>query len=104
MSQTSVENRMPPSGIVTLQSASTLTFDPGATVSAAGSMVTIQNHPPVGTPGGSIAATAGTALTLSPGAILDVSGAGTAGGGSLILAVGNSATAGATLKGSAKGL
>jgi hypothetical protein len=86
------------SGIVNLVADGALTLDKGAIVSAAGSTVNIGNQS-VGTPGGTVAMTAGTKLTLSPGATLDVSGAGTASGGALSVTAGGTASVGSTLKG-----
>jgi filamentous hemagglutinin len=88
-----------PSGIVNLIANGGLTVDSGASVSSAGSVLTIGNQS-VATPGGKVAMTAGTNLTLSSGAIVDVSGAGAAAGGALILTAGQSASFGSTLKGS----
>jgi hypothetical protein len=91
-----------PSGIVKLIADGALTVDSGASVSAAGSVVTIGNQS-VGTPGGKVAVTAGTNLTLSSGANLDVSGAGAAAGGTLALTAGQTASIGSTLNGQGTG-
>jgi filamentous hemagglutinin len=88
-----------PSGGVTLAATNNLTVDSGATISTAGTVVSIGNQS-AGTPGGSMAITTGGNLTLSPGATLDVSGAGTADAGSLSLVAGGSASIGSTLHGS----
>jgi filamentous hemagglutinin len=88
-----------PSGIVNLLANGAITVDAGASVSAAGSMVTIGNQS-AATPGGKVAMTAGTNLTLSSGATVDVSGAGAAAGGVLNLTAGQSVSIGSTLKGS----
>jgi filamentous hemagglutinin len=85
-----------PSGIVNLVAGGALTVDAGATVSAAGSMVTIGNQK-TSTPGGKVAVTAGTNLTLNSGATVDVSGAGASAGGALALTAGQSANIGSTL-------
>jgi filamentous hemagglutinin len=88
-----------PAGGVTLAATHDLTVDSGATISTAGTLVSIGNQL-VGTSGGSIAITAGDNLALNPGSLLDVSGAGTAAGGSLSLAAGGSATLGSTMRAS----
>jgi hypothetical protein len=54
-----------PAGIITLTSNGDLNIDGGATISTAGSVVSVGNQS-AGTPGGSIALTAGGNLTLSP--------------------------------------
>ncbi len=89
-----------PAGIVTLTSNADLTVDGGATISTAGSVVSVGNQS-AGTPGGSIALTAGGNLTLSPNASVNVSGAGAAAGGSLSLTAGAQANIAATLSGGA---
>jgi len=87
-----------PAGIVSLNSGGDLRIDSGATVSAAGAMVSIGNQT-VGTAGGSILASAAGNLTLATNSILDVSGAGSAAGGTLSLTAGGAASIGSTLKG-----
>jgi filamentous hemagglutinin family protein len=93
-------NVVAPSGIVTLAATNDLAIAAGATVSTAGTVVSIGNQS-AGTPGGEVVLDAGRNLTLSPGATVDVSGAGTAAAGSLSASAGGSASIGATLQGSA---
>jgi filamentous hemagglutinin len=89
-----------PSGLLTLIAThGDLNIADGAVVSTAGSLVSIGNQS-AGTPGGSIAMTAANNLTLSPGSTVNVSGVGTAAGGTLSLSAGGSASVGATLSGS----
>jgi filamentous hemagglutinin family protein len=87
-----------PAGIVNLVSAAALNIHDGATISTAGRLVSIGNQS-VGTPGGDIEVHAGGDLTLSPGAVLDVSGSGTAAAGTLSLTVAGAVTGAAALRG-----
>jgi filamentous hemagglutinin family protein len=87
-----------PAGIVNLSSGGGLNIDSGATVTAGGRVVSVGNQS-VGTPGGDIDIHAAGDLTVSPGAVLDVSGAGTAAGGALSVSAAGAVRIGATLKG-----
>jgi hypothetical protein len=89
-----------PSGAIALVAANGLSVDSGASISTAGSLVSIGNQT-VATPAGTISATAGGALTLMPGATLDVSGVGSGAAGAISLAATGPASIGATLNGAA---
>jgi filamentous hemagglutinin len=86
-------------GIVSITAGRDVSVDPGATISTAGTVVSIGNQS-VGTPGGSIAISAGGNLVLGPTATIDVSGAGSAAAGSLTLNAVGAAQIDATLNGS----
>jgi filamentous hemagglutinin family protein len=88
-----------PSGAIALNSSGDIDVAAGARVTTAGTLVSVQNQV-VGTPGGSVSATAGGNLNLDAGSTIDVSGAGTAGGGAISLSAINAAVLGATLHGS----
>jgi filamentous hemagglutinin family protein len=85
-------------GILDVQSTGNLTLDSGATVTAAGALVTVGNQT-IGTPGGTVALSAGGNLALASGATLDVSGSGAAQAGTLALVAGRQANVAATLAG-----
>jgi hypothetical protein len=85
--------------MVTVDTSGNLIVEAGAVISTAGTMVSIGNQS-AGARGGNIAVTAGGNLTLEPGATLNVSGVGTAAGGTLSLTAGGPASVGATLNGS----
>jgi filamentous hemagglutinin len=87
-----------PAGSVTLAAINDLDIESGATINAAGAVVSIGDQS-ASAPAGSITATAGGNLTLGPGATLDVSGAGSAAAGSIALTAGGSASVGANLDG-----
>lgn len=86
-------------GILSITGSRDVSVDRGATISTAGTVVSIGKQS-VGTPGGSIAISAGGDLVLSPTATMDVSGAGSAAAGSLTLSAVGAAQIDATLKGS----
>ncbi len=89
-----------PSGAIDLVAANDLSVESAASISAAGSLVSIGNQT-VATPAGTISAAAGGAMTLMPGATLDVSGAGSGAAGAISLAAAGPASIGATLNGAA---
>ena len=80
-----------PAGLLTLQSAGATTIDSGATLSVAGTPVTIVSQT-FNAPGGALTVEAGGALTISAGATLDASGAGSANAGAVSLSSGGLTT------------
>src|SRR5258708_340644 len=85
--------------MVTVATSGNLIVETGAVISTGGTVVSIGNQS-AGTRGANLAVPAGGNLTLEPGATLNVSGVGTAAGGTLSLTAGGPASVGATLNGS----